>query len=451
MAGGTHVFVDDALRLSDADDLASVVDVMKVTRVSLLVGVPSMLSLLADVWLRKRRQQQQWWSRSRRRRGMMEEEEEDVVNTILYGGGKMSADIRLKLHAAWSKNRSERNVHTRMMMMTNCAENKELRIVGAYGMTETASSNTFIDHTAVDHSCNNGSGMFDEQTKRFLHDSAGILAPHVEVQIRYDTNNNNVYIPDNLVMRNDDNHHYYSSSSLSTTNISEHHQHVARPRIGQIYVRGPHIFPGYMAVLTSSPSTTSQHYYYAHHHEEESNPSYAQQQGWFATGDLGWHDTHTGMLFICGRVHDVIKCGGENVFASEVETFLCALPPVCDAAVVGVKDDMFGNVVAAAIELKNDVSVLVPSNRKSYDEVDSVLSSIYQACEQRLASFKRPKWLVPVQTLPRSALGKVMKERVRETVDDFLRNQNLQQQQSTDNNNNNKSDSNNNKRRLAKL
>lgn len=182
---------------------------------------------------------------------------------------------------------------------------------------------------------------------------------------------------------------------------------------------------------------------------------------------------NTGALFICGRVHDVIKCGGENVFASEVETFLCALPPVYDAAVVGVKDDMFGNVVAAAIEFNNDVVVVVPSTsttttviednnsyRKSYNnngkddnnnhEVDLVLSSIYRECEQRLASFKRPKWLVPVQTLPRSALGKVMKERVRETVDDFLHNQNLQyQEQKADNNKSNKSRS--NIRRLAKL
>ena len=99
-----------------------------------------------------------------------------------------------------------------------------------------------------------------------------------------------------------------------------------------------------------------------------------------------------------------IKSGGENVHPSEVENILFDHPDVADAAVVGLSDRHWGQVVAAAIVCRDG------------DLTEAVLDS-YCKESQTLANFKRPRRYVFVDTIPASPTGKVDKERVQQLFD----------------------------------
>ncbi len=121
--------------------------------------------------------------------------------------------------------------------------------------------------------------------------------------------------------------------------------------------------------------------------------------GWHATGDCG--QVINGRLIITGRVAELIISGGENVAAPEVEAVLLRHPAISEACVVGVSDPQWGEQVAAAIVVRASVT---PS------ELDAWLQS-------RLAGFKRPRrWLV-LPSLPRSSLGKVLRDAVRQSFE----------------------------------
>lgn len=117
--------------------------------------------------------------------------------------------------------------------------------------------------------------------------------------------------------------------------------------------------------------------------------------GWLKTGDLG--EVVEDGFRIIGRTSDVIISGGENVMADEVKDALEALECVRSAAVVGIPDDTWGEVVAAAIELDADVS---------FDDLSDEL-------RQTLAGYKIPKVWRMVESLPRTSLGKIRRQAVR--------------------------------------
>ncbi|HMM85252.1 AMP-binding protein [Azohydromonas sp.] len=121
-------------------------------------------------------------------------------------------------------------------------------------------------------------------------------------------------------------------------------------------------------------------------------------EGWFHSGDSGHFDEH-GLLHIDGRLKDMIICGGENVSPAEVEAVLLDDPDVADAAVVGVADARWGEVVAAAVVARAGVE---PSAER-----------LLARFAGRLARFKHPKRLRFVDALPRTALGKVRKDELR--------------------------------------
>jgi acyl-CoA synthetase (AMP-forming)/AMP-acid ligase II len=110
--------------------------------------------------------------------------------------------------------------------------------------------------------------------------------------------------------------------------------------------------------------------------------------GWYRTGDLGALDEE-GYLSIVGRVKDVIRTGGETVSPAEVEAALAAHPALAEVAVVGIPDPRWGEVVCA---------VVVPRPGS-----DVSLESLQEFCAGRLASFKRPRRMEPVDALPRTA------------------------------------------------
>ena len=153
---------------------------------------------------------------------------------------------------------------------------------------------------------------------------------------------------------------------------------------GGIEVRGPNVLRGYWRrpELQSSEFTTD---------------------GWFITGDLGRFDAG-GYLEIVGRSKDLIIAGGLNVIPKEVEEVLDALEGVLESAVVGRPDADFGEVV---------VAVVVGEPGATLDPEVLRLKA-----RERLAGFKVPKQVLVVDELPRNALGKVEKARIRRHLED---------------------------------
>ena len=151
--------------------------------------------------------------------------------------------------------------------------------------------------------------------------------------------------------------------------------------IGEIEVRGPHVFPGYW----NRPDATDESF---------------DDEGWFATGDLGCVG-EDGYFTISGRAKELIISGGYNVYPREVEEAIEGCPGVSDVAVVGVPDPEFGERVVAAVVRDDD---------------GLTAEEITNFCREDLANFKKPRQVVFVEELPRNALGKVLKHRVRETL-----------------------------------
>jgi malonyl-CoA/methylmalonyl-CoA synthetase len=142
---------------------------------------------------------------------------------------------------------------------------------------------------------------------------------------------------------------------------------------GEIQLRGPNIFAGYWERPEASADSFT--------------------DGWFRTGDLGGLEAD-GYLRILGRSKELIISGGFNVYPREVEEVLFTHPDVAEVAVVGTPSDEWGEVVTAFV---------VPTGDQP--DPDALLAF---AAEQ-LASFKRPRLLHFIDTLPRNALGKILK------------------------------------------
>ena len=122
--------------------------------------------------------------------------------------------------------------------------------------------------------------------------------------------------------------------------------------------------------------------------------------GWLRTGDLARFDAD-GYLYIVDRKKDMVLSGGMNIYSKEVEQVLLAHPAVSDAAVIGVPDEVYGEAVAAYLELEPGATV-------SEDE-------IVAHCRRHLAGYKKPRHVRFVDELPRNSSGKTLKYRLRET------------------------------------
>jgi fatty-acyl-CoA synthase len=123
-------------------------------------------------------------------------------------------------------------------------------------------------------------------------------------------------------------------------------------------------------------------------------------EGWFRTGDVGHLDAK-GELWIVDRRKDVIISGGENIYPAELEAVLLACPAVREAAVVARPDPRWGEVPVAVIV-------------RAAPTLDA--AAVQALFEGRLARFKHPRAVVFVDALPRNAMGKVLRFRLREMV-----------------------------------
>jgi len=119
------------------------------------------------------------------------------------------------------------------------------------------------------------------------------------------------------------------------------------------------------------------------------------KDGWLYTGDIGKVDKD-GELFILGRQKEMIIVKGQNIYPSDVEDVLYTHPKVVEAVVVGIPDELRGEVVRAVISLKVG---------KAATERE-----IKQFCLGRLANYKVPKQVIFLDSLPKTITGKIRKE-----------------------------------------
>ena len=121
--------------------------------------------------------------------------------------------------------------------------------------------------------------------------------------------------------------------------------------------------------------------------------------GWLLTGDVGVRDEQ-GFITLIDRAKDMLISGGENVYPKEIEDVIYGLDAVAECAVFGVPDDKWGEVPAAYLQLKPGAAL----------EVDVVV----ERCRQKLAEFKRPRVVKIVDDFPKTPIGKIQKNLLRE-------------------------------------
>jgi 2-furoate---CoA ligase len=126
----------------------------------------------------------------------------------------------------------------------------------------------------------------------------------------------------------------------------------------------------------------------------------ALRDGWYFTGDMGYIDAD-GELFVSGRVDDMIITGGENVHPVEVEDVLARHPQVRDVAVIGEPDEKWGERVVAFV---------VPATAT----VTAAALDAHCRESRDLADFKRPRRIVFVREIPKTASGKILRRLLRE-------------------------------------
>lgn len=160
---------------------------------------------------------------------------------------------------------------------------------------------------------------------------------------------------------------------------------VAQGSIGEIAVRSDRTMAGYWR----NPDATAQ----------------TLVDGWLYTGDLGYLDS-AGYLYIVDRKHDLIVTGGENVYPREVEDILYQDANLAEVAVFAIPDPKWVERVAAAVVLK-------PGRTTTAEE-------IRRRAAQGLASYKCPKTVLFVDSLPKNATGKVLKKELRRQYADLL-------------------------------
>jgi malonyl-CoA/methylmalonyl-CoA synthetase len=152
--------------------------------------------------------------------------------------------------------------------------------------------------------------------------------------------------------------------------------------MGEIAVRGPHVFAGYLG-------------------RDDATRAVLDEDGWFYTGDMATRSADGQIRIVGRRSSDIIKCGGFKVGAGEVEAALLEHPAVAEAAVIGVDDPDLGERIVAFVVPRDAAApaTLAP-------DIESHVAKL-------LSPHKRPREVHLVDALPRNAMGKVQKSVLR--------------------------------------
>jgi acyl-CoA synthetase (AMP-forming)/AMP-acid ligase II len=146
---------------------------------------------------------------------------------------------------------------------------------------------------------------------------------------------------------------------------------------GDVWVRGPNIMAGYWRDAEAT--------------------SKVLRDGWLKTGDVGYLDAE-GFLYLVGRRSDIIKVGAHRVHPQDIEEVLAEIAGVSECAVVGVADDILGEVIKAFI--------VRPAGSPLQEQ------QVKRHCLDRLAAYKVPRFVEFVASLPRTPSGKVQRARL---------------------------------------
>ncbi len=162
--------------------------------------------------------------------------------------------------------------------------------------------------------------------------------------------------------------------------VNESGQEVETGQHGELAARGANVMCGYW----NDPEETARVF----------------REGMFLTGDIGYQDAR-GYLYILDRLKDMIVTGGENVYSGEVEAVLYEHPAVREAAVFGIPDRQWGELVVAFIVLKDGKCLSA--------------NDLIAHCRRSLANYKIPRRIeFSKDELPKSGSGKVLKRILRE-------------------------------------
>ena len=163
--------------------------------------------------------------------------------------------------------------------------------------------------------------------------------------------------------------------------VDELDQPVANGQIGEIVVRGPMVFCGYWR------------------RDEDNKVTF--RGGWHHTGDMGRFDAE-GYLFYAGRspAKELIKPGGENVYPAEVEKVIAGHAAIAEVSVIGVHDPQWGEAVKAVCVCRPGKSVTA--------------SDLAEFVASKLARYKKPKHVVFVDALPKTAAGAIDRAAVKQ-------------------------------------
>jgi len=135
-----------------------------------------------------------------------------------------------------------------------------------------------------------------------------------------------------------------------------------------------------------------------------SKPLESLREGFTSVGDLGWLDSE-GYLYLADRRTDLIISGGSNIFPAEVEAVITQHPRVRDAAVIGLQDNDLGRRVHAVVEPLSD------------DNTEALCMELLELCREQLLSYKVPRTIELVETLPRNEAGKIRRTWLRDQRD----------------------------------
>lgn len=159
--------------------------------------------------------------------------------------------------------------------------------------------------------------------------------------------------------------------------VNEKGENVAPGEVGELCVKGPGVMVCY--------------------YRDEKATKEVLKDGWLYTGDMARED-EDGFVFLVDRKKDVIITGGENLYPVQIEDFLSAHPKVKDVAVIGLPDKRLGEIAAAIIEVKKDMTC-------TEEEIN-------QFC-LALPKYKRPRKII-FADVPRNPTGKIEKPKLRE-------------------------------------
>jgi long-chain acyl-CoA synthetase len=163
--------------------------------------------------------------------------------------------------------------------------------------------------------------------------------------------------------------------------VDENGTELPAGKVGEIIARGDEIAIGYWKM----PGETADTF----------------KDAWLYTGDLGYRDEDC-YIFIVGRRKDIIISGGENISSLEVEEVISQHPGIVEVAVIGVPNELWGEVVKAVVVLK-------PEYQSKVTEQEIINFS-----RERLAAYKSPKSVDFLAELPKNQAGKIKKGELKE-------------------------------------